>query len=206
MKITCRGLRAKDSARIESPSGMEIIRRKLIPGMLVSLFINITVCPAQLQEREKMDIHNATLWQVIDTLINQPYHSPDKIKQVLPTDFSERSRNGVFSFNDGGPLRLADQVEIKINLRFKIENKAIGMITLNLIPDAICVTRNEVFAHYPDVIPSQEAHGLFTYWTTYPPEGKLSFGFKESSRECLASVVINRIDPGPAQNHQHPIK
>jgi len=177
---------------------MKRARLKLISDMLVSLAISATACATTLQEREEMDMYNTTLWQLIDTLVDQSSLSPDKIRQVLPIEFLEQDRNVNFSFNESGPLRLVDQVEIrKIDLRFKHKNEIQGLLILEFASTGACVTLDEVFTHYPDVIPSQEAHGLFTYWTTYPPKGKLSFGFKESSRECLASVVINRIDPRP---------
>jgi len=156
-----------------------------------------------------MDLQHTTLWQIIEILGDQPSLSPDKIKQVLPTDFSKRRRSAYTSFYDGGPLYLADQINIEaIDLRVRLMNEAQGLIALEI--SGFCVTLEQVRVHYPDLVLTDIPRGRSldekTYWTAYLPWGELSFGFKERNPDCLASVVINRIDPGPVQNHQHSIK
>jgi len=176
---------------------------RLIAWMLLILFVYTTACTTEFKKGMHMDIQRTTLWQLIEVLGPYPSLAPDKIKQVLPTDFSERRRSTYTSFYVGGPLQLAGQINIEaIDLRVRLTDEARGMVSLDIA--GACVTLHDVHLHYQDIRITDHPHGHS--WSTYPPWGKLSFGFKERNPDCLASVTINRSDPLPTQNHQHPAK
>jgi len=168
---------------------------RLIAGMLVALLINTIAYATEFQKKRDIDIQRTTLWQLIERLGAHPSLLPGKLKQVLPTDFSKHRRSAYTSFYDGGPLYLADQINIEvIDLRVRLMNEAQGLIALEIA--GVCVTLEQVRAHYPDLvftdIPRGRSLDEKTYWTTYLPWGELSFGFKERNPDCLASVVIDR--------------
>jgi len=182
---------------------------KLIASMLVTLIISTTAYAVESQKKIYMDTQRTTLWQLIGKLGVYPSLSPDKIKQILPTDFSKRLRTDYFSYYNGGPLHLAEQISIEaIDLRVRLMDETKGLVVLSLA--GACVTLNDVHLHYQDIriTGHPRGHSLDekTSWSTYQPWGKLSFGFKERNPDCLASVTINRIDPLPTQNRQHPAK
>jgi len=178
---------------------------RLISGMLVTLLVSTTACTTEFKKGMHMDIQRTTLWQLIGVLGPYPSLAPDKIKQVLPTDFSERRRSTYTSFYVGGPLQLADQINIEaIDLRVRLMNEMKGLVVLSIA--GACVTLHDVHLHYQDIriTAHPRGHSLDekTSWSTYQPWGKLSFGFKERNPDCLASVTINRSDPLPTQSHQ----
>jgi len=176
---------------------------KLITGMFFSLVMSVTACTTELQMRASMKTPNTSLWQLIDMLGKHPSLLPDKIRQALPVEFSERRRSGYSSFYDGGRLSLIGQVDIEaIFLRVRHEDEMRGMVSLYLDPDGTCVTLDDVHGHFPDVVITGHPRGHSldeqTYWSIQQLWGKLSFGFKERNPDCLASVVLDRTDPSPA--------
>jgi len=150
-----------------------------------------------------MNIQNTTLWELIEALTVPPLFLPDTIKRVFPVEFSERGNNGSFSFYEGGPLHLADHVLIKkVRLSIRRSNGVIRSLVLYPVPDSVCVTLDDVHAHYPDTeITGAPRGGSLeeeTVWTVLEPWARLSFGFKEKNPDCLATVGIGRNDPPPA--------
>jgi len=171
---------------------------RLIAGMLVALLISTNAYATEFQKRRDIDIQRTTLWQLIETLIDQP--SFDAIKQTLPVEFSEYQRRATISFYKGGPLHLLDQVVIKTaTLVIEHRNEVSSMIGLDLDPGGACVTLDDVRAHYPniEIIGGPRGHSLDekTHWAVEHSWGRLSFGFKEANRRCLASVGIGRNEP-----------
>jgi len=111
---------------------------RLIAWMLLILFVNTTACTTEFKKGMHMDIQRITLWQLIEVLGPYPSLAPDKIKQVLPTDFSERRRSTYTSFYVGGPLQLANQISIEaIDLRVSLTDEAQGMVSLDIAGAAL---------------------------------------------------------------------
>jgi len=149
-----------------------------------------------------MDTHHTTLWQLIEALIAHPSFTLDTIGKMLLIEFTERSNNGYFSFYEGGPLRLADQVVIKTaTLSIRPESGVSRLIGLDLSSDGACVTRRELYAHYPNarIIGHPRGGSLdeTTTWAVRPPWGIMVFGFKELNPNCLFHVGIERTASAP---------
>jgi len=181
---------------------MKGIKPTLMATMLAFLSISTTACATESQMRASMNIQNTTLWQLIEALTVPPLFLPDTIKRVFPVEFSERGNNGYFSFHEGGPLHLADQVLIKkVTVSIKNADGVIRSLVLNLAPSGACVTRRDLHAHYPNTeitgAPRGGSLDEETVWTVLEPWARLSFGFKEKNPDCLATVGIGRNDPFP---------
>jgi len=176
---------------------MDIIKPTLMATMLAFLSVSTTICATESQTRTSMHTHHTTLWQLIEALIDHPSFTLDTIRQVLPVEFAERSNNGSASFYEGGPLHLADHVVIKkATLAIRHKTGVSRLIGLDLDPDTICVTINDVEAHYPEIEIADNFYGKKTYWAVQYPWGRLTFG-EELNQRCLTSVGIRRNDPSP---------
>jgi len=175
------------------------IKQTLMVIMFTFLVISMTACATESQTRTSMNIRHTTLWQLIETLIDQPSLAPDKIRQVLPVEFSEHNNNRYFSFYKGESLGLDDQIEIKmIDLRVKHTDETDGMVGLLGISRAVCITVTEVRTHYPDLMPvPPRGHMLVDadFYSVRKPWGLLTFGFADRAHPCLASVVLDRTPP-----------
>jgi len=170
---------------------------KLIAGIFFNLVLIATACTTDLQKRASMDIQHTTLWQLIETLIEHPSFTLDTIGQVIPVEFTKRDDNGSFSFYEGGPFRLIDQVLLEtVHLGIRHESGISKWVGLDLSPDSACVTLDDVYAHYPDIdiIGAPRGHSLdeMTAWGIQLPWGEMVFGFKELSPNCLSHVGIER--------------
>jgi len=180
------------------------IKQTLMVIMLAFLAISTAACAAESQPRTSMDTHHTTLWQLIETLIDHPSFTLDTIGQAIPVEFTERGNNGSFSFYRGGPLRLVDQVVIKTaTLAIRHESGVSRLIGLDLSPDSVCVTRRELYTHYPNakIIGHPRGGSLdeMTTWAVRPSWGEIVFGFKERNPNCLSHVGIDRIEANRPQ-------
>jgi len=177
---------------------MKGIKQTLMVIMLAFLAISTAACATGSQTRASMNTHYATLWRLIEMLIDQPSLVPDKIRQVLPVGFSERQHTANFSFYEGESLGLDDQIEIRmIDLRVRHTDETDGMAGLLGIRRAACITVDEVRAHYPDIMPvPPRGHMLVDadFYSVRKPWGLLTFGFADRAHPCLASVVLDRIE------------
>jgi len=183
------------------PSPRTSVGRALLTLFFAFLMAGGTACATDLQEKP-INVQPLTLWKLIDLLGHQPSLSPDNLKPVLPVDFSNYGSSASFSFYQGGPLGLADEVVIEeVDLRVWIENNVAGVVILNL--GGHCVSIKHVSAHFPNVT---RAHFPFSA-PAEPPNhsireswGWLNFGFKDSSLQCLSSVtftISNGVHMGP---------
>jgi hypothetical protein len=137
-----------------------------------------------------------TLWQAIDALSHQIPFSKVKVEKLLSTRLTETDEGGndVFQFFKSSPVDLLDGVVIEnVDLRIKRIGPNPGFLVLNT--GGSCITLDDVRAHYKDLRVTDRPRGRsldeVTSHTTTLPWGDLSFSFKESNRECLASVVLN---------------
>jgi len=176
------------------------IKLALITIMLAFLGVSTITYASESQMRTSMNLQQTTLWQLIEALIEHPSYTLDTIEQVLPIEFSKNGDNGSFAFHEGGPFGLLDQVVVKkATLAIRHASGESRLIGLNLDPSGTCVTLDDVRAHYPniEIIGGPRGHSLDekTHWAVEYSWGRLSFGFKEANRRCLASVGIGRNEP-----------
>lgn len=144
----------------------------------------------------QMTQQKMTLWQAIDALSHQIPFSKVKVEKLLSTHLTETDEGGndVFQFFKSSPVDLLDGVVIEnVDLRIKRIGPNPGFLVLNT--GGSCITLDDVRAHYKDLRVTDRPRGRsldeVTSHTTTLPWGDLSFSFKESNRECLASVVLN---------------
>jgi len=120
---------------------------------------------------------------LIETLIDQSSLAPDKIKQVLPVEFSEHNNNRYFSLYKGESLGLGDQIEITmIDLRVRHTDETDGMVGLLGISRAPCITVDEVRTHYPDITP-------------VPPRGHMLIDANFYSVRSALQIVLIHASP-----------
>jgi len=170
---------------------------RLIAGVFVSLVMSITGYATESQKGNPMTTHPATLWQLIEALIEHPAFNLETIGQVLPVDFSERHRSAGTSFYEGGALHLADRTIIEtIHLGIRRKNGISKWVGLDIAPNTTCITRDEVKTNYPDIIiiSAPRGHSLdeMTTWGIRRDWGEVVFGFKERNPRCLAHIGIDR--------------
>jgi len=147
-----------------------------------------------------MNIQNTTLWQLVDILNGCPVFTLDVIGRMFQIDFSESHRTDYFTSCEGGPLRLADQIDIEaIELRIRRKDGVGKLMGLDI--GGACVTLDDVLAHYPGIVLTETPRGHLlneaTFYSIQRSREELSFGFKESNPHCLAIVVFDCSDPLP---------
>jgi len=183
------------------PSPRTTVGRALLTVFLAFLMTGGITCAADLQEKAD-SFQPFTLWKLIDLLGHQPSLSPDNLRRLLPVDFSNRGSSSVFSFYQGGPLGLAEEVVIEeVDLRVWTDNNDAGVVMLNL--GGTCVPIEKVSAHFPKLTradfpfstPAEPPnHSIRESW------GWLNFRFKDSSLQCLSAVTLtisNGVYMGP---------
>jgi hypothetical protein len=99
-----------------------------------------------------------------------------------------------FQFYTGVSITLADDVVISdVDLRIRHRAGHPGFLVLGV--DDSCITLDAVRARYHElkITESPSGHSLSeaTAYSAFPEWGKLSFGFKECNRRCLAYIVLN---------------
>ncbi|NML33282.1 hypothetical protein HHL14_20890 [Paraburkholderia sp. G-4-1-8] len=145
---------------------------------------------------------NMTLWQAIDTLVQQIPFTRANIEHVLATQLFEEdsSRNPIlnreFRFYIGGPVKLSDGMTIsKVDLRIRHKPGHPGFLVLNL--DGACTDLNAVREHYGDLKVTDRPRGIsldeVTSYSAVLQWGKLSFSFKERNPNCLSSVAFKPV-------------
>jgi hypothetical protein len=177
--------------------------RPLRTLVLLGLSIGLAGCgqsPEQHRKDSKMTQPDMTLWQTIDTLSRQIPFTREKVENVLATRLVEKDISGspfpnkAFQFYTGGPITLVDGVAIS-NVDLRIRHRAGHPGFLVLSVDGNCITLDAVRAHYHElkITESPRGHSLSeaTSYSTFPEWGKLSFGFVESNRRCLAYVAFD---------------
>ncbi|MFT4020509.1 MAG: hypothetical protein QM666_03205 [Acinetobacter sp.] len=167
--------------------------KKLIVSVIACLTVGMST--AGFQKQSSIGVQSYSLWQLLETLGRQPSLVPHKIKILLPVNFVETKRNRYFSFHEGGPLDLADQVKIdKVELRTRLSNEREGLVILKLV--GVCLPVEQVRAHYPELeltdSPRDQSLNGETSYSVQQPWGLLSFSFNARHPPCLATVVVDR--------------
>ena len=137
-----------------------------------------------------------SLWQVIDLLTQQIPFSRQKIKATLSTQLIEVEDvfNKLYHFYKSVSIQLAGGVVISnVDLRIKRYGNHPGFLVLRI--DGICITVEELRKQYGDLQITQVPHGRSldeeTSLSSSLSWGKLSFGFKERSPNCLATIAFD---------------
>ncbi|MCC8397430.1 hypothetical protein LJ656_33240 [Paraburkholderia sp. MMS20-SJTR3] len=141
---------------------------------------------------------DTTLWQTIDTLVEQIPFTKAKVESVLMTQLAEKDAsrraipNTAFEFYVGGPIGLLDGIVIgNVDLRIRREPGHPGFLVLNQFSGA-CISLATVRAHYGNLKMTDYPRGRSAYETAafsaILPWGKLSFGFLERNLGCLEGI------------------
>jgi len=172
-------------------------RYTTIASIAAGFFIFAIACATEPQKKELMNTHHATLWQLINILSDIPFFTLENAKSLFHIDFIGSHSTAYFSVYEGGPVFLANQITIeKIELRINNKDGAGGLMMLGI--GGVCVTLDDVYAHYPNIVLAETPRGQSlneaTFYSIQQPREKLSFGFKEYNPDCLVMVVFNRIE------------
>jgi hypothetical protein len=143
---------------------------------------------------------NMTLWQTIDSLARQIPFKKASIEHVLATRLAVKdiSRdllpNTASQFYIGGPVELSDGVVIdKVDLRIRHKTGHPGFLVLDKF-GGTCISLSAVRSHYHNLTVTEYPKGQSldesTSFSAFLEWGKLSFGFAERNRKCLAYVVL----------------
>ncbi|MFT4067143.1 MAG: hypothetical protein QM685_20535 [Paraburkholderia sp.] len=141
-----------------------------------------------------------TLWRTIDALVQQIPFTKIKVENLLATHLVEKDTSGspfqntAFQFYTGGPVTLTDGVIISdVDLRIRHRSGHPGFLVLNV--GGNCIHPDEVRAHYGKLkitdYPRGNSLDEATSYSVFPEWGKLSFGFVERNRSCLAYVAFD---------------
>lgn len=183
--------------------------RLIRPGNLtrklavLGLAIGLTGCSHTIEEHRKdsqMTQLDMTLWQTIDVMVQQIPFTKTKVENMLATHLIEKDidkgpiQSTAFQFYTSDPVKLANGVVINdVDLRIRRRPGHPGFLVLNL--GGSCTTLDTVREHYSDLRITEHPHGHSldeaTSYSAFPEWGKLSFGFLERNRNCLAYVVLN---------------
>lgn len=138
----------------------------------------------------------ATLWQAIDALTHRLPFSKANVERLLSARLSETEEGGndVFQIFKSDPVRLLDGVVIEnVDLRIRRVGPDPGFLVLDI--GGRCIKIDDVRTHYASLSITDRPRGRsldeVTSYTASLPWGRLSFGFKERNRQCLASVAFD---------------
>ncbi|MBB5509467.1 hypothetical protein [Paraburkholderia atlantica] len=142
-----------------------------------------------------------TLWQTIDSLVQQIPFTKEKVESVLATHLVGRDTSGdsientAFQFYVGGPAKMADGVVVgNVDLRVRHTGGHPGFLALGKLSGE-CVTLAVVRAHYSNLKVTDSPRGQSldetTAYSAFLPWGTLSFAFAERNRDCLEGVSFD---------------
>jgi len=154
---------------------------------------------AKQQKDTEMKQLPMTLWQTIDTLVEQIPFRRAKVERVLGVELFDSDRRQFaiqpsFQPLEGGPVRLADGLVIEtVDLRVRPEQESHpGFLGLRVA--GTCIRLDAVRARYGALTVTDRPRGRswdeVTSYTTIEPWGELSFSFAERNRDCLSSVAF----------------
>ena len=141
-----------------------------------------------------MTTKQMTLWQAIEVLAQQVPFTKAKVETVLSTPLHEKRRSTHTTFLEGDGVGFVDGAQVtKVDLRLGNAANDAGFMVLEL--DGACITLEQVRNHYSNLeitgtprghsLDEATSHSAFLSW------GKLSFGFAERNRDCLAWIAFD---------------
>jgi len=143
-----------------------------------------------------------TLWRLIQDLPTCFLPSRESIESLLQMELTETSNTPQLVIYQGSGFSLADELSLEsIELRIQPSNSGFGLLVLEL--SGRCVSIGEIRQHYPEVritqVPRGRSKNERTVHSIDLAWGRLSFGFRESNRDCLANVGFRLNVAEPAQ-------
>ena len=167
------------------------------------LALSIVLCLAGFARPNGQNVEDAhatrplrTLWQAIDALTHQLPFSKANVERLLSVRLSETKEGGndVFQIYKSDPVTLPDGVVIEnVDLRIRRVGPDPGFLVLDT--GGRCIKIDDVRTHYASLSVTDRPRGRsldeVTSYTASLPWGRLSFGFKERNRQCLASVAFD---------------
>nr|WP_297382685.1 hypothetical protein [uncultured Roseateles sp.] len=136
------------------------------------------------------------LWTLVDYLPTRAPFDKEKIEQALRIVLiqDEEITNEYFAALKGGPVHLAQEVEIEaVSLRISNKEPSEKWL-LNLTVGGKCVARSDILARYPRLEITNHPRGRSpneeTSYSSKELWGKVSFGFAERNPDCLSSVLL----------------
>jgi hypothetical protein len=148
------------------------------------------------RKQGKMQGNETTLWQALTAVGAQMPFTREKLEKALGVPFTLKERTEYTSLWVAGPVLLKDQVQVTsitllLDPKDRFDDESSGA-TLQLA--GRCVPLSEVRTHHADLKITQFPRGRSpqetTVHTARAPWGRISFGFKESRRECLSEVTF----------------
>jgi hypothetical protein len=174
-------------------------RTCLRAGAAAALFTATSILPAA-AAAEDAQAGRLTLWEAVDALAAQVPLSKRNVEATLSLPLRERAEpsNPLFDFFEGAGLRLRGGLLVSnVDLRVKKDDPRMGLLVLDLAGG--CIRVDDVRARYGtlEITESPRGHSLeeATSFSSARRWGRLSFGFKERNRDCLAYIVLNAIKP-----------
>lgn len=137
-----------------------------------------------------------TIWQLIDRLPAALPFSKEKIENMLGAALGEPERGGndVFQFfENSAPIPVGTATIASVDLRLRRSGGHPGFLVLGISEN--CITLADVRDRYltlqiTDVPRGRSLHDATAY-SANEPWGRLSFSFKVSKPECVATVVFD---------------
>lgn len=168
------------------------VRQTLLGLLLVSPLASAW---AEQSSRVVRDMQRVTLWQLIDVLGGSPSLAPSAVVAVLPVAFKLTTRHADVADYAADGVALADGVHLgDVALRTRLDDTTRGLMVLDV--EGACMTLDDVRRRYPAITltspPPGHSPSESSGYSDAQAWGTLGFGFKESNRQCLATVVIDR--------------
>lgn len=147
----------------------------------------------------RADMNETTLWELVALAKTGATSGLDELKRVWPTPVV-RAQDKDNAFNDNlvmyssAPFALQRGQQIR-DLEIRIDKRDPAHIHMMIFQvDGTCVSVEELKQHYPGIKITDTPRGRSlaenTYYSVINADGRVSFGFPESDRHCLRSVII----------------
>jgi hypothetical protein len=174
---------------------MDDLMRKIKGLLWLPLFVvGFAAFVAIAQSPEVISEKNMNLEELVQKLSDAYPWTLDNVSGVLGQQFVEGSHTSSSTRYFATSLSYEEGLLIgSVELRRKIKTADAVRLILNLSDDAACFTLNRIKKTYPQLVITGMPNGAPGSETNFSAEtswGRVSFGFKEKRRECLASVTF----------------
>jgi hypothetical protein len=159
-------------------------------------------CTLHAAPAEKENVTKIDLWTLLDALPSRMPLDAQQVQAAFGVSLEQVSANEYVDFFEGGPVHLADGVDIEdLDLRVHKHEPLHRLLALSLAGH--CIERSAVLSRYDGLQISDHPRSTFpdqqTYWSTRQAWGKLSFGFAQGKPDCLRTVVLDTWPSAPDQ-------
>jgi hypothetical protein len=172
------------------------------PVFALLVVIAAGACALHAASAEKENVTKIDLWTLLDALPSRMPLDAQRVQAAFGVALGHVSANEYVDFFEGGPVHLADGVDIEnVDLRVHKHEPRHRLLALSLA--GRCIERSAVLSRYDDLQISDHPRSTFpdqeTYWSIRHPWGKLSFGFAQGKPDCLRTVVLDTWPSAPEQ-------